>query len=110
MLRRYHKTETLIEVFDVVIDTASRSVTQNGEPVLLTMKEFELLLLLARNRNIALYRETIYETIWGGEYMGQSRTVDLHIQRLKKKLNWDSEIAAVYKVGYRMEGEEKFTK
>ncbi len=110
VLRRYHKTETLIEVFDVVIDTASRSVTQNGEPVLLTMKEFELLLLLARNRNIALYRETIYETIWGGEYMGQSRTVDLHIQRLKKKLNWDSEIAAVYKVGYRMEGEERFTK
>ena len=41
---------------------------------------------------------------------GQSRTVDLHIQRLKKKLNWDSEIAAVYKVGYRMEGEERFTK
>lgn len=110
VLRRYHKTETLIKVFDVEIDTASRSVTQNGEPVLLTMKEFELLLLLARNRNIALYRETIYETVWGGEYMGQSRTVDLHIQRLKKKLNWDSEIAAVYKVGYRMEGEEKFTR
>lgn len=110
VLRRYHKTETLIKVFDVAIDTASRSVTQNGEPVLLTMKEFELLLLLARNRNIALYRETIYETVWGGEYMGQSRTVDLHIQRLKKKLNWDNEIAAVYKVGYRLEGEEKLTK
>ena len=76
----------------------------------LTMKEFELLLLLARNRNIALYRETIYENIWGGEYMGQSRTVDLHIQRLKKKLNWDNEITAVYKVGYRLEGEEKITK
>ena len=110
VLRRYHKTETLLNVFDVAIDTASRSVTQNGEPVLLTMKEFELLLLLARNRNIALYRETIYENIWGGEYMGQSRTVDLHIQRLKKKLNWDNEIAAVYKVGYRLEGEEKITK
>lgn len=107
VLRRYNKTETVLSVFDVVIDTASRSVTQNGEPVMLTMKEFELLLLLARNRNIALYRETIYETVWGGEYMGQSRTVDLHIQRLKKKLNWDNEIAAVYKVGYRLEGEEK---
>ncbi len=107
VLRRYHKTEALLRVFDVMIDTASRSVTQNGEPVSLTMKEFDLLLLLARNRNIALYRETIYETVWGGEYMGQSRTVDLHIQRLKKKLNWDSEIAAVYKVGYRLEGEEK---
>ena len=110
VLRRYHKTETIINVFNVVIDTASRSVTQNEELVPLTMKEFDLLLLLARNRNIALYRETIYETVWGGEYMGQSRTVDLHIQRLKKKLNWDSEITAVYKVGYRLEGEEKVTK
>ena len=110
VLRRYHKAETILNIFDVVIDTASRSVMQNGEPVSLTMKEFELLLLLARNRNIALYRENIYETVWGGEYMGQSRTVDLHIQRLKKKLNWDSEITAVYKVGYRLEGEEKLPK
>lgn len=105
VLRRYHKTETMLEVFDVTIDTASRCVLQKGEPVALTMKEFDLLLLLARNRNIALYRETIYETVWGGEYMGQSRTVDLHIQRLKKKLNWNDEISAVYKVGYRLEAE-----
>lgn len=105
VLRRYNKTEVVIEVFDVVLNTASRSVTQKGEPVALTMKEFDLLLLLARNRNIALYRETIYENVWGGEYMGQSRTVDLHIQRLKKKLNWDNEITAVYKVGYRLEGD-----
>lgn len=105
VLRRYHKAEGTLEVFDVVIDTASRSVTRNGEEIPLTMKEFDLLLLLARNRNIALYRETIYETVWGGEYMGQSRTVDLHIQRLKKKLNWDREISAVYKVGYRLESE-----
>lgn len=105
VLRRYHKTEDVLEVFDIVIDTASRAVTRNGEQIPLTMKEFDLLLLLARNRNIALYRETIYETVWGGEYMGQSRTVDLHIQRLKKKLNWDNEISAVYKVGYRLEAE-----
>ena len=106
VLRRYHKTEATMQVFDVVIDTASRSVTRNGEQIPLTMKEFDLLLLLARNRNIALYRDTIYENVWGGEYMGQSRTVDLHIQRLKKKLNWDNEISAVYKVGYRLEGEK----
>ena len=105
VLRRYHKTESVMEVFDIVIDTASRAVTRGGEQIALTMKEFDLLLLLARNRNIALYRETIYETVWGGEYMGQSRTVDLHIQRLKKKLNWDNEISAVYKVGYRLEAE-----
>ena len=105
VLRRYHKTENRFQVFDILIDTASRQVTRNGEAIPLTMKEFDLLLLLGRNRNIALYRETIYENVWGGEYMGQSRTVDLHIQRLKKKLNWDSEITAVYKVGYRLEGE-----
>lgn len=105
VLRRYHKTENRFQVFDILIDTASRQVTRNGEAIPLTMKEFDLLLLLVRNRNIALYRETIYENVWGGEYMGQSRTVDLHIQRLKKKLNRDSEITAVYKVGYRLEGE-----
>ena len=49
-----------------------------------------------------MYRETIYETVWGGEYMGQSRTVDLHVQRLKKKLHWEEMIVAVYKVGYRL--------
>lgn len=103
VLRRYHKTETILQVFDVVIDTSSRTVTRNGETIALTMKEFDLLLLLARNRNIALYRETIYESVWGGEYLGQSRTVDLHIQRLKKKLKWENEITAVYKVGYRLE-------
>lgn len=105
VLRRYNKTESKLKVFDVEIDTASRSVSRAGEEIALTMKEFDLLLLLARNQNIALYRETIYETVWGGEYMGQSRTVDLHIQRLKKKLGWDKEITAVYKVGYRLEEE-----
>lgn len=103
VLRRYNKSDVKLEIADVVIDTASHMVTQGGEPVYLTIKEFDLLLLFARNRNIALYRETIYENVWGGEYMGQSRTVDLHVQRLKKKLHWDDKIKAVYKVGYRLE-------
>lgn len=103
VLRRYHKTEKLLEIFDVIIDTASRTVTQQGKQVMLTMKEFDLLLLLVRNRNIALYRDTIYENVWGGEYLEQSRTVDLHVQRLKKKLHWENHIVTVYKVGYRLE-------
>lgn len=107
VLRRYHKTEGVLEVFDITIDTASRLVLQGGKQIALTMKEFDLLLLLARNRNIALYRETIYESVWGGEYEGQSRTIDLHVQRLKKKLGWNEEITAVYKVGYRLEGERE---
>ena len=102
VLRRYHKTETMIQVNNVTIDTASHRVTLDGEEIYLTPKEFDLLLLFARNKNRALYRETIYETVWGGEYMGQSRTVDLHVQRLKKKLHWEEMIVAVYKVGYRL--------
>lgn len=102
VLRRYNKAESIIEIHDIVIDTASRSVKRGDEEIFLTMKEFDLLLLFVRNRNIALYRETIYENVWGGEYLGQSRTVDLHVQRLKKKLQWEDKISAVYKVGYRL--------
>ena len=102
VLRRYNKAETTMQVADVIIDISSHMVTRKGQEIYLTPKEFELLLLFARNRNIALYRETIYENVWGGEYMGQSRTVDLHVQRLKKKLQWEELIATVYKIGYRL--------
>lgn len=103
VLRRYHKTEQSVSVHDVEIDTLSRTVRQNSIPVALTKKEYDLLLLFVQNKNIALFRETIYERIWGGSYMGDSRTVDLHVQRLRKKLHWEKQITAVYKVGYRLE-------
>lgn len=102
VLRRYNKVSTIMEIHDIVIDTASRTVKRGDEEIGLTMKEFDLLLLLARNQNIALYRDVIYENVWGGEFLEQSRTVDLHIQRLKKKLQWEDKIATVYKVGYRL--------
>ena len=103
VLRRYKKTERKLRFLDIEIDTDSRVVTQNGHTVDLTTKEYELLLLFLRNRNRALYRETIYENGWGGEYSGTGRTVDLHVQRLKKKLGLEEHIAAIYKVGYRLE-------
>ena len=103
VLRRYHKSEERITIFDTVIDVPSRTVTKQGKQIMLTLKEFELLLFLVRNKNIALYRETIYENIWQNEYMGDGRTVDLHIQRLRKKLHWEDKIKTVYKVGYRLE-------
>ena len=103
VLRRYHKMEDKIEIFDTTIDLSSRTVMQGGKQIMLTWKEFELLLFFARNKNIALYRETISENIWDSDYMGDSRTVDLHVQRLRKKLNWGDKIQSVYKVGYRLE-------
>ena len=103
VLRRYNKMGKTIRILNVEIDLSSRIVLQNGQQVLLTLKEYELLLFFARNPNIALYREVIYEQVWEKEYTGDSRTVDLHVQRLKKKLGWDGHICAVYKIGYRLE-------
>ena len=103
VLRRYHKADNKINILDVEIDIPSRVVMKNGKQIMLTLKEFELLLLFVRNKNIALYRETIYENVWESSYLGDSRTVDLHVQRLRKKLEWEDVIKAVYKVGYRLE-------
>lgn len=101
VLRRYGKTETSMNVLDLHIDIVSRSVTKNGVPLRLTYKEFDLLLLFVRNPGVALYREVIYEQVWESSYMGDSRTVDLHVQRLRKKAGLERQIQAVYKVGYR---------
>lgn len=103
VLRRAGKTQYEIEVDDLTIDTRSHTVMRGSKPIQLTAKEFELLLLFIQNKNIALFRETIYERIWCGEYMGDSRTVDLHVQRLRKKLHWEDKIKTIYKVGYRLE-------
>lgn len=106
VLRRCHKADDRIVVGDVEVDTQSRVVKRAGEVVPLTAKEYALLLLFLQNKNIALFRETIYERVWENDYMGDSRTVDLHVQRLRKKLGWQDRITAVYKVGYRLEVRE----
>ena len=106
VLRRYHKTENRAVIGDVSVDLHSRLVFKRGEPVNLTAKEYSLLLLFLQNRNIALFRETIYERVWESDYMGDSRTVDLHVQRLRRKLEWQDRIVAVYKIGYRLEDHE----
>lgn len=103
VLRRYNKNETIYRVDDLEVDTLCHIVKKNGVAVSLTNKEYELLLLFIRNKNIALFREIIYEKIWEKEYDGESRTVDLHVQRLKKKLGWEGKIKTMYKVGYRLE-------
>lgn len=103
VLRRYHKTEEVLTAGDLRIDVVSRVVQKNGKPVSLTKKEFDLLVLFVQNKNIALFREKIYERVWESEYLGDSRTVDLHVQRLRKKVGWEDKIRPVYKVGYRLE-------
>lgn len=103
VLRRSGRMEERYEIGDVVVVPKSMQVTKAGVPVDLTHKEYELLLLFVRNRNIALFRDAIYERVWETEYDGDSRTIDLHVQRLRKKLGWQSRLVAIYKVGYRLE-------
>lgn len=103
VLRRYDKSQVVLYANDVTIDTSAHSVTKNGLRIPLTPKEYALLLELVRNKNAALYRETLFEKVWQEDFTGDTRTLDLHIQRLRKKLNWHDRIKTVYKVGYCLE-------
>lgn len=103
VLRRFHKTEQILNAGDVTVDLEARKVTRAGKPVVLTNKEYGLLVLFIRNKNVALFKETLYEKVWGDEYLADSRTLELHVQRLRRKMGWEKNLVAVYKVGYRLE-------
>jgi DNA-binding response OmpR family regulator len=103
VLRRYGKSERRLEIGGVLINTESRQASKDGQPIDLTMKEFDLLVELVRNKNVALYRDRLYEKVWGEPFYGETRTLDSHIQRLRKKLGWDEQIKTVFRIGYRLE-------
>lgn len=103
VLRRYGKLNRKIILDDVEIDVVSRIVTKAGDVVELTTKEFDLLVELVQNRNVAMYRDRLYERVWGEEFMGDTRTLDSHIQRLRRKLGWEDRIKTVFRIGYRLE-------
>ena len=102
VLRRYNKMIRHLHVAGIDIDTVSMAVKRGDDEIQLTNKEYELLLLFARNPGIALYKETIYERVWGGEYVPGSRTVELHVQRMRKKVGWEKALVTIPKVGYRL--------
>ena len=105
VLRRCGKAEQVLRLEpDIEIDPAARVVRKGGQPVALTAKEFDLLVLFVQNKNVALCRDRIFERVWNEEYLGDSRTVDLHVQRMRKKLGLEERLTAVYKVGYRLGG------
>ena len=103
VLRRYDKNEQYLRVEEVEVDTRSRTVKKDKKVVRLTNKEYELLIMFIKNKNIALFRDVIYERICEKDYSGESRTVYLHVQRLKRKLGWEEKIKTIYKIGYRLE-------
>ena len=103
VLRRTRKNDAVFTIKDCVIDLSMRTVYKNGERVDLALQEYNLLEALVLNRNFALSREKLLQLAWGYDYSGDTRTVDVHIQRLRKKLGLYREIATVYKYGYRLE-------
>ncbi len=103
VLQKTKKDSGEILLGDVCVNLEARTVSRNGEEIELAKQEFDLLEILIRNRNIALSREKLLDLAWGYDYMGDTRTVDVHITKLRKKLNLEQYIKTVYKTGYRLE-------
>lgn len=103
VLDRNKKLGDVLHVLDIEINLAEHTVRKNGEEILLKPMEFDLLCVLARNKNIAISREELLRRVWGVDYVGETRTVDVHIGQLRKKLSLNDKIKTVSKMGYRLE-------
>ncbi len=106
VLRRYHKNEQILAFHNLIIDLDKHCVTRENELIDLTPKEFELLVYFVRNKDIVLHRDAIYEAVWETEYDGNTRTLELHIQRLRKKTGLEKHLKTLYKSGYRLDSKE----
>ena len=103
VLRRTGKISTTLNYGDICVDTSAHTVTNGGVPVALTPKEFDVLVFFLRNRDIAVTRERLLGDVWGYEFAGESRTVDIHIQQIRKKLGLHDCLVTIPKLGYRLE-------
>lgn len=103
VLRRTLESGNKVKINDVVVDMSSKTVTFKQKEVELAPQEYQLLEVLIINRNLALSREKLLELAWGYDFEGDTRTVDVHIQRLRKKLGFEERIKTVYKMGYRLQ-------
>lgn len=92
-----------IRIRDVVIEKGKRTVSKAGRPVSLQPMEFDCLLALWKYRNRVMTREQILNILWGCDFQGETRTVDVHVANLRKKLDFGDVIITVPRVGYRME-------
>ncbi len=103
VLRRTKADSRHFDFEGIHIDFDERRVYRHGAEIVLTPKEFDLLEVFVGNRNLALSRERLIELVWAFDYGGDTRTVDVHVQRLRQKLGISERLKTVYKVGYRLE-------
>lgn len=102
-LRRRDKGDKVLKYGPIQQDLGSHTVTLNGEPVALSPKEFDLLQVFLQHQNLALSRDKLLAMVWGYEYAGESRTVDIHVQRLRQKLGLTGCLVTLPRIGYRLE-------
>lgn len=103
VLRRFGKEDDLFCLGQVKVDLKNFKVYKEDKEITVTKQEFQLLKALIINKNVTLTREQLLNAAWGWDYDGEERTVDVHIQRLRKKLQWEQYIKTIYKIGYRLE-------
>lgn len=106
VLKRTGRGRKEIQIRDVKMDLKKHQVTKSGKVVSLKPMEYELLVTLAQGKNIAFSREELLNRVWGVDFMGESRTVDVHVGRLRKKLDFHEVILTIPKIGYRLEDGE----
>ena len=104
VLRRYKKTEKTLIFRNITINLEERTAKLDNIIVDVTPLEYDLLVLFIRRKNIALSRDTILELVWGISVDIETRTVDNHVQRIRKKFNLEDCLKTVFKIGYRLEG------
>ncbi|MDO4378690.1 MAG: response regulator transcription factor [Erysipelotrichia bacterium] len=109
VLRHYQKcNEEMLTCGGLKIECQSRRVTANGEKINLTYKEFELLQLFMSHPNLAYSRQQLMESVWDTDFLGETRTIDMHIKTLRKKLGvYGENIITVRNVGYRWENKNE---
>lgn len=103
VLERTRKQKEIIQVKDLEIHLSEHKVTRNGQTVSLKLMEYDLLVLLAKNKNVAFTREQMLNEVWGSNYLGETRTIDVHIGQLRRKLDLSDVIKTIPKIGYRLE-------
>lgn len=103
VLARTKRSDDIITIRNIEINLTEHTVRKNGEKIPLKNLEFELLAILAKNKNIAISRNDLISLVWGLNYLGETRTVDVHISQLRKKLDLHEQIKTIPKIGYRLE-------
>ena len=103
VLRRAGKSEMHLSYGDIRVDFEKHTVLKGGQPVTLTPKEFDVLVFFMRNPDVAITREQLLSNIWGYNFAGESRSVDIHVQQVRRKLGLRGKLITIPKLGYRLE-------